>query len=186
MRYNFDPTQDTAGFPIFPKGDYRFKFGEPKAFQGETKEGKNVGEKNYGIGFTITCVEGPIDNDGGVSPAEYVGKKQYTRLYYHTQESRNFSKGTILAAFGYDQRDEQQFNEALNSLKQENPDAPELDWGFDPETGKVGRAWREMANREVVYSLSVQKDRNDKEQQKFDAIRPVPVSSESAQDGASA
>lgn len=174
-RYEADPTKDTAGFPILPKGDYRLKLGEPKAFKGETTEGKNAGQENFGVAFLLTVVEGPVDYEGNVSPSEHFLKKVYNRLYYHTQESRNFSKGLILAAFGYNSNEEDLFNEQLNKLRAEEPDNPALDWGFDGDTGEVGEAWKNMAGREIVASLSIKKDKNNKDQQNWDQVRPVPI-----------
>lgn len=175
-RYTADPTKDTAGFPILPKGDYRLKFGEPKAFKGETKEGANAGQENYGIAYLLTVVEGPVDSDGGVSPSEHFLKKIYHRMYYHTPESRNFSKNYILAAFGYTSNEEPQFNDALNQMKEQDPENPQLDWSFDPDTGECGEAWKQLTNREIVGSLSVKLDKNNREQQSWDAVRPVPSS----------
>jgi len=175
-RYTADPTKDTAGFPVLPKGDYRLSIGEPKAFKGETKEGANAGQENYGIGFLCTIVEGPVDLDGNPSPVEHKAKKVYNRLYYHTQDSRNYSKGFILAGFGFSLREEDEFNKKIAELREQNPDDPALDWSFDPDTGECGEAWRALTSREIIASLSVVKDKNEKEQQKWDVVRPVPVS----------
>jgi len=175
-RYVADPTKDTAGFPVLPKGDYRLSIGEPKAFKGETKEGANAGQENFGVAFVCTAVEGPVDTEGNVSPPEAKGKKAYTRLYYHTQDSRNYSKGLILAAFGFSQKEEEEFNRKIEELRAANPDDPALDWSFDPDTGECGEAWRALTNREIIASLSVTKQKDKDEQQKWDMVRPVPVS----------
>ena len=174
-RYVADPTKDTAGFPVLPKADYRMKIGEPKAFKGETKEGANAGQENFGVGILCTVIEGPVNTDGLSSPHEALGKKAYNRLYYHTQDSRNYSKGFILAAFGFSQREEEEFNAKIEELRAQNPEDPALDWSFDHDTGEVGEAWRALTNREIVASLSVVKDKNEKEQQKWDLVRPIPM-----------
>jgi hypothetical protein len=174
-RYTADPTKDTAGFPVLPKADYRLSIGEPKAFKGETKEGPNAGQENYGVAFLCTVVEGPVDEEGSVSPSEHKAKKCYNRLYYHTQDSRNFSKGFILAGFGFSPKEEEVFNQKIAELREQNPEDPALDWSFDPDTGECGEAWRALTNREIVASLSVVKDKKDQEQQKWDMVRPVPV-----------
>lgn len=178
-RYTADPTQDTAGFDVLPKNDYRLKVGEPKAFKGETKEGANKGKENYGVAFVCTVIPGPVDENGGESPSESVGKKAYQRLYYHTQDSRNFSKGFVLAGFGYTTREEQEFNDKFQKAAEENPDSDEVDWSFDPDTGEVGGAWRLLTNREIIASLSVNKRKdsqgNEQEQQVWDQVRPVPI-----------
>lgn len=182
-RYTADPTQDTAGFPVLPGGDYRLKVGEPKAFKGETKEGDNKGKENYGIAFTCSVVPGPVDNEGHESPKEHITKKAYQRLFYHTQEARNFSKGYVLAFFGFTTAEEKVFNDKLAELKEKDPENPALDWSFDPDTGEVGHAWRGIANTEFVATLGVQKRKNnttgiEEEQQTWLQVRPVPVSSD--------
>lgn len=173
-RYTADPTKDSAGFPVLPKGDYRLKIGEPKAFKGETTSGNRAGQDNYGVAFTCSVVPGLLDGDSNESPTEYIGKKVYQRLYYHTPESRNFSKGFILAAFGFSNKEENLFNDKINKIKEENPDNPAVDWSFDPDDGSVGEAWRGMTNTEIVASLSVQKDKNDNDQQRWEQVRPIP------------
>lgn len=177
MRYVVDPTQDTAGFPILPKGEYRLKIGEPKAFKGETKQGENKGQINYGVGFMCTVIDGPVDNEGNVSPVEHKGKKVYNRLFYHTQESRNYSKTFVIAAFGYSQKEEEQFNEKIKEIKEADPDNPAVDWSFDADTGECGEAWRGMVNSEVVAALSVDKV-DGVERQKWDMVRPAPSAPE--------
>lgn len=173
-RYVADPTQDTAGFPILAKGDYRLRIGEPKSFKGETKQGERVGQVNFGVAYTCTVVGGPVDLDGNTTPESDIGKKVYNRLYYHTQESRNFSKGFILAAFGYNTSEEEQFNEGLRAAAEENPDDPALDWSFDPDTGECGEAWRSLTNREIVASLSISQREGMQPQQRWESVRPVP------------
>ena len=173
-RYNADPTKDTAGFLVLPKGDYRLRFGEPKAFEGETKEGANAGQVNYGIAYVMTVVDGPVDDEGNVSPREHLLKKVYIRLYQHTQESRNFSKNYIMAAFGYSSARESEFNEHLSKVQAENPEDPANDWSYDTETGECGEAWKLLTNRDIVCSLSTKLDAKNREQQNFDSIRPAP------------
>lgn len=181
-RFSADPTKDTAGFPILPKADYRLRIGEPKAFLGETKEGENKGRANFGVGIPLTVVPGPVDLDGNTSPEDSIGKKAYNRLFYHTQESRNFSKTFILAAFGYTQREEEEFNSILAKLKAEDPNNPAVDWDFDYETGEVGRAWKSMTNIEVVASLSIGKNNKGADQQQWDQVRPAPSRATTAQE----
>src|SRR3990167_908056 len=48
-RHTFDPTAVSSTLEVFPKGDYLISVGEPKAFQGTTKSGKNEGNANWGI-----------------------------------------------------------------------------------------------------------------------------------------
>lgn len=176
MRYEFDPTKDTAGFEVLPGGDYRLKIGEPKAFKGETKEGPNAGNENYGVAFVLTVVPGPVDAEGNESPQEHVTKKVYQRLFYHTQESRNFSKGFVLAVFGFTSKEEKMFNDKLTEIKEKEPDNPAVDWAFDSDTGECGQAWRGMVNAEIVATLGVKKGRKegDSDQQTWEQTRPTP------------
>lgn len=174
-RYEADPTKDVAGFPVLPKGDYRLKLGEPKPFVGETKQGDNKGKTNYGVAFLCTVVPGPVDTEGNVSPADSIGKKAFQRLFYHTEDAAGFRKQFQLAAFGYSQKEEEEFNQKLL--------AEGTKFGFNTDTGEVDDGWKAMANREIVASLSVtkqkknQNDPNSEEvdQQKWDSVRPIPT-----------
>lgn len=168
-RYNADPSKDSAGFPVLPKGDYRFKFGEPKFF-------KNIddatGKESYGVAFVAKVVPGPVDDEGNQSPTEGIGKSAYIRLFYHTDNAQSFRKSYILAAYGYKVSEENEFNEVSKS--------EEIDWGFDEE--HMGEGFKMMSNREFVASLSVQKrkfKRNgvdvEEDQNNWEAIRPIPA-----------
>lgn len=172
MRYNADPTKDSAGFPVLPKADYRFKFGEPKPF--ENIDDNDPNKKNFGVAFIAKVVPGPVDLDGNESPRDQIGKSAYVRLFYHTDNAQSFRKQYILAAYGYTTNEENDFNEISQS--------EEIDWGFDPETGEVGEGFKMMSNKEFVASLSVQKrkfKRNgvevEEEQNSWEAIRPIPI-----------
>lgn len=169
-RFNADPSKDSAGFPVLAKGDYRFKFGEPKTFKNLDENGK----ESFGIAFIAKVVPGPVDLDGNQSPAEGMGKSAYVRLFYHTDNAQSFRKQYILAAYGYKVNEENEFN-AIS--EQEN-----IDWGFDTEDGSVGEGFKMMSNKEFVSSLSVQKrkfKRNgvdvEEEQNQWEAIRPIPI-----------
>lgn len=165
-KYTADPSKDSAGFPVFPKGDYRLKIGEPKAFEQVAKRGPNTGKTSYGIGFLVTCVNGAVNEDGTESNPAYVGKKQYHKMYQHTQGAKDFGKGFLLSAFGYTLKEEDAFNAK----------ASELDWSFDTDSGEVGEGWKSMTHAELVATMSVNIDNETKQEiQQFESFRPIPT-----------
>ena len=147
--YNADPSKDTAGFEVFPKGEYLIRIGEPKAFE-------KTGEKgtNFGVRYVCTIAEGP-----------FKGKRFIQTCYQHTQEAKDFGKQFILAAAGFTKKQEDEFNSA----------AAGADWSFNTDNGAVGAAWRQLAGLHVYVAVSTKKGENDQEQQNIDSYRPVPA-----------
>lgn len=165
-RYNPNPAEANAGFPLFRKGDYRFKCAEPKAFDKRDKQTGNV--INYGIGITVTCV-------GQAEGSDMIGKKQYVRLYLHTPEARDYTKQFQMAVFGFTLDKEEEFNKL----------AAQEDWSFDTDTGAVGSAWKAMTNKEFIASMSIGKykdpnnpDAEERDTQQWDQYRPIPIPTE--------
>lgn len=150
-RFVSDPTKDTAGFPILPKGDYEVRIGEPKPFYGEGNNGVN-----HGVAYLLT-VEKADD-------PSLVGSKIYQRCYQHSQGAKDFCKSFIIAAAGYNANEERTFNEAANGA----------DWSYDTDSGEVGEAWRLLSGKTVIVSLSIGKNKQTQaDQQNIDGWRPL-------------
>jgi hypothetical protein len=152
MKYEFDPNAVSATFEVFPKDDYEFSFGEPKAFERTNRKQ----QQSYGVryGLTITT-EGP-----------FKGKKSSVSCYMHSEGGQAMAKQVIMAALGYKRtpEEEQRFNR----------DFAGQDWSFDPDNGSCGAVWRSIAGKRAVCSLDVGKnEENGEEQQKFASWRPV-------------
>ena len=62
-RYEGDPTRASATFEVFPKGDYEFVIGEPKAFERNNRDNKLT----FGIRFPLTC-----QSDGSMKNKPFV------------------------------------------------------------------------------------------------------------------
>lgn len=157
-RYEADLTKVSAGFTIYPKGEYEFSFGTPKAFKREGKKGAN-----FGVGFPLTCME-VHDGDPNMK-----GKKHYYNGFMHSEGAQSFTKGMVMAAYGYvtDQKAEknqQAFDEKFAGE----------DWSFDPDNGSVGSVFKDMEGKRIIYVLDVEAGLEEgTTQQKWVLVRPV-------------
>jgi hypothetical protein len=150
-RYTPNPSNVTATFEVFPKGDYEFTMGKPKAFE---KKDKDV-VVNFGVRVPLTI------NDG-----QYKGKKTSAAMYFHNEGSESASKRFQMAALGF--KNNKEAEEAFN-LK-----SAELDWSFDQETGDVSDIWKQFEGKQIVGVLDVDKNKNTGEpMQQFKSWRPV-------------
>lgn len=158
-RYEADLTKVSAGIPVFPKGDYEFTVGTPKAFKRKGKKGEN-----WGVGLNVTCVE-VLDGD----PA-YKGKKSYISLFMHSEGAQGFSKQTVMALYGYttdpkSENNEQAFNEKFAGE----------DWSYDPESGKCGDIYKNLEGKRFQCPLDSRTNPDDDSQlqQVWGKIRPL-------------
>lgn len=156
-RYVYDPSKVSSSIEIFPKNDYEFIIGEPKAFKGANQQG----QENFGVRVALTHAEG-----------EFRGKKTVYTMYMHSEGAQSMAKRFHIAAYGFPQngqnlaQGEQAFNEAHGGD----------DWSFDPDTGSVGDAWAKMAGGRIIGSLDVKKNnKDDSPQQDFKSWRPAIV-----------
>ena len=156
-----DPTKVSAGLPVYDKGEYDIELGEPRPFLRITSSGKNVGATNYGVMFRCIILEGPQK-----------GKPYIHNCMMHTTESEGFSKQFQMAAYGYEKRQEEEFDVEVGAVK---------DWIFDPQPDSgepyCGDGWRDMKGKRIKISLDKVKgkDANGQEvdQQKVTGMRPA-------------
>jgi hypothetical protein len=150
-RYEGDPTRASATFEVFPKGDYEFSIGEPKAFERTNAKGAPT----WGIRYTLTVQsEGP-----------HKGKIFVQTLYKHVETAEGINKRFVMAAMGYQvKRDDE---------KRFDADFAGKDWSFDTDSGACGDAWRELTGRRVVASLDVKLGQDQTEQQDVKGWRPL-------------
>lgn len=151
--YKRNPKDASAGFIVFPKGDYEVTLGEAKAFKGEGEKGKN-----YGVRFSGKVTGGDVDQ-------KFIGKKASVNCYQHTDGSADFAKQVQMAALGFNQDvegQEAEFDEA----------SQDLDWSFNPDDGFVGDGWKEMEGKVLVFSWDTQIVEGNT-RQKTVSIRPL-------------
>lgn len=149
-RYDYDPSKVSASIEVFPKGEYEFIVGEPKAFAGNGQKGPN-----YGVRYVLTCAsDGPMN-----------GKKFFQSLWFHSEAAGPINKRFMLAASGY--------NADKNSEQRYNTEAAGKDWSFDTDSGAVGDGYRELVGKRVVADVDVTLGDNGNEQQKVNAWRPL-------------
>jgi hypothetical protein len=151
-RYEPDPSKTSAaGFEIFPKDNYEFIVGEPKAFYRDGQKGPN-----WGVRVALT-----IANEG-----PFKGKRYLKTLWYHTDGTAGMNKQFQMAVLGYEnnKKGETAFNEAYPAG---------TDWSFDTDSGAVGDAWRELVGKRVQADLDIKLGDNDNEQQTEAGWRPV-------------
>lgn len=150
-RYEYDPSKSQATIEIFPKDEYEFIVGEPKAFIRKNRKNQD----SFGVRVSLTHTEGA-----------YKGKRTVFTCYLHSEGAQSMSKRFQMAVFGYEAKAEaeQDFNKATSGL----------DWSFDPETGSVGAAWKQLGGARVIGNLDVGKnEETDEPQQVFKSWRPA-------------
>lgn len=154
MRYEHDPTQVAAALTIFPKGDYEFVLGKPKAFERTAK----AGHQSYGIRIPMTVANG-----------SHQGKRSVYSLYLHSEGGQAMAKRFQMAVAGLavSQANEDEYNRL----------AAGQDWSYDPEDGSVGEAWADYEGKHVTVDLDVELVKNEKgdevESQVWGTFRPL-------------
>lgn len=151
-QYNWNPSDATANFETFPKGEYEVQVGEPKAFIKKNRKG----EDSYGVRYSFRIADG-----------EYEGKRGMFTIYMHSEGGQNFGKQFLLAGLGYgrDAQEERRFNEEHGGD----------DWNYDPETGAVGDGWRAMTGQRMILSMDVTKGEDDREYQDVNGARRLEI-----------
>lgn len=159
--HEFDPTKVTALIQVFPKGDYEFSIGEPKAYQKTNAKGNLT----KGVRWGLLC-ERVVEGDPNMK-----GEKQFLNGYPSSgateTEGLAFIKRYIMAALGY--------QITVESEKQFNVDMAGKNWGLDYESGACGDMWRAMTGKRFIVTLDAQPNPEDPSQlqQKFVAVRPL-------------
>ena len=158
-RYEHDPANVTTSITIFPKGEYEFEIGKPKAFERTAK----AGHQSYGVRFPLLCTQ-VLDGDENM-----LGKKTMQTVYLHSDGAQQMGKRFQMAVAGFtvNEANEKQYNEA----------AAGKDWSYDTDSGEVGAAWLEYEGQRVVVDLDVQIQKNEKDEevqsQQYGTWRPL-------------
>jgi hypothetical protein len=162
-RFEFDPTLVVASMEVFPKQEYELQVGEPKSFI--RKAGQDQHD-SFGVRYPLVIK----------LPDEYNGKRTLFSTYYQSEGSQAMAKQFMMAALGYGKgkQEEERFDRDMRGK----------DWGFDPATGAVGDAYRELTGKRVIGSLDVGKNENTGDpMQQFKGWRPIssgPIASGNA------
>jgi hypothetical protein len=150
-RYESTPVEVTAGFQVFPEGDYTVEIMEPKAREYTAKD-----ELKAGIGVALKIADG--ENKGKV-------------MSYFGDELNEFgkaqNKALLLAANGLTTKDEDQ--------KKWNEENKDKDFSFNTADKTVGEGWLQLKGKAVVVHVGINTatDGSGKQFQKFNSFRPV-------------
>lgn len=140
--FEFDPTKVVASLEVFPKGEYEFIVGTPKAFIKTAAQGTEKEHQSYGIRYPLTIAQ----------PDEYATKRSIFSTYYQSEGAQSMAKQFMMACLGYakGKPEEERFDRDMRGL----------DWRFNPNTGAVGEAYRDLEGKRVIGQLDVQKNIN--------------------------
>ncbi len=152
-RFEFDPTKVAANIEVYPKGDYEFIVGEPKAYIKKSGEDQH---DSYGTRYALTIA----------LPDEYKGKRTVYSTYLQSEGGQSMAKQFMMAVLGYGKgkAEENRFDSDMRGK----------DWSLDFETGGVGDMYRELTGKRVIGTLDVQINKNTgDEMQNFKGWRPL-------------
>ena len=155
--YNPDPSQVSAFFHLFGKGNYEFLVGEGKPFAGQNQKG----EANAGVRYPLRCEEVIEGDDSGK------GKRQMFTCYIHNEGGRAFGKRFQMACLGFEGNSQGEI--AFDEF------AKGKDWSVnpDPEAPSIGEMWQAMNNTRLVISTSIGLDDKGNDSQNWDAFIPI-------------
>lgn len=122
-KYTVNPTEATAGQVILEKGEYAFEITKVAPFIFD----KNPEKISYGVGATVK-----VTTDG-----PFKGKTIQARCFQHSDGARDMSKRFVMAALGFDVKQEDLFNAEFGGS----------DWSFDTDDKSVGDAWRQLEGK---------------------------------------
>jgi len=152
-RYEFNPTSVVANIEVFPKGEYEFQIGEPKAFSRQAGEDQH---DSFGVRYPLVIK----------APGQYDGKRTVFSTYYQSEGGRSMAKQFMMAALGYGRGGEEE--------KRFDSDMRDKDWNFDPDAGTVGDAYRQLSGTRVIGTLDVGKNNKTGDaMQQFNKWRPI-------------
>lgn len=154
-RFEFDPSTVVASIEVFPKQEYEFVIGEPKAFKRTAGEGDKEHD-SYGVRFPLALK----------APDGYDGKRTVYSIYLHSEGGQAMGKQFMMAALG--------FGKGIAEEKKYDAEVRGKDWGLDFETGGVGDAWREHTGKRIIGLLDQAKNnRTGDPMQQFVSWRPI-------------
>jgi hypothetical protein len=158
-QYNPDPSQVSAFFYIFSKGDYLFDVGEGKPFEGTNSDG----DANAGVRYPLIC-KNVVGSDGD---QQGVSKRQMFTCYIHSEGAISFSKRFLMACLGFtgDDQGETAFNESTQGM----------DWKIDPDPAApyMGEMWQKVNSTSLIITADVKLDNDGKRQQQWKAFAPI-------------
>lgn len=179
-RLSPDMTDVSANIKIYDKGDYEIAV---KSVFGFANDGTNG--FNYGVAVQHVIV-GKYDSKGNLDKSDEGNQVENVRLFVHTKDAMRMSKRYLMAAFGFNKKEEDEFNEWYKSQ----------DWHVDAEKDdndryvidSIGDGWKKLVDHHVKVRLDktiyepVDRDTGEKtgeqiEQQKFGTWSPVSVES---------
>lgn len=151
-RFEFDPTTVVASIEVFPKGEYEFVVGKPKAFARTNQQGKD----SFGVRYPLVIGSGQLE-----------GKRTVFSTYYQSEGAQAMAKQFMMAALGYGKQrsEEERFDREQRGK----------DWSFDPATGDCGDAYTQLDGMRVIGSVDQQPNINkpDEMMQQFKSWRTI-------------
>lgn len=132
--FDFNPNDVTVGFEVFDKGSYEIEVGEPRSFFAVGKDGK---ADNYGVRYVAKIADGPKK-----------GRKYLINCYMHTEESQAVSKQFLMAALGYNPRNQENEREFNEKFGNEN-------WRYNPDDKSAGDMWHKATNQRLIVDLDI-------------------------------
>ena len=149
-----DFTKVDASFPIYDRGRYQVKCTKVTPFtrKGEPDE-DGVVKVSAGVRYALEMV-GKFDEDGELQREDLEGKMvEGLVISLHTDKGWNFGKPFLMAANGYNVKEqESEANEIF---------FPEQDWLFDGEPDmeseeiEIGDGWHTAVDKIVDVTLSI-------------------------------
>lgn len=160
-RMNFDPNKVSSGIPLLDAGDYQFLITDAQLFfrlsEQTDEQGNKVTKEVYGTRYPVKILSAPPGSE------HFIGKSIPISLYMHTEGGDSMNKAFVMAAYGFTQKDEMEFNEQypagdgwINSWASPNePDSADL----------LADVWKGVAQRKVnaVVTVGQRKGTNDKQ-----------------------
>lgn len=119
------------------------------AVQGQVKPD---GSQSIGVGLKMQMTTGPA-----------FGKRVDGVLWLHTEDTVRISKQAQMAIFGFDQKQEAEFNAW----------AEDKDWLVDGDNKIVGEGWTEAIGRVLKLKLDVKPNKQNGELQQNIFYRPI-------------
>lgn len=130
-----------AGIPILDKGEYEFSIGEVK--------GTIQNVMTDGVPVATEVVRTSLKIESGES---FVGKNIPHSFMPSNEYGAQFTKQFIMAANGFDLKQEAEFNEQF---------ADGDLWSLDSENGVLGDAWKSIQGKKIRANVTQYADKKD-------------------------
>lgn len=156
---NFDPNKVSSGIPLLDAGEYTFLITDAQLFFRVSEQtddaGNKVSKEVYGTRYPVKVLEAPAGSE------HFIGKSIPISLYMHTEGGESMNKAFVMAAYGFTQKNEMEFNEQypagdgwINSWT--SPDEPD-------STDLLADVWKGVTARKVkaIVTIGKRKGTND-------------------------